>query len=83
MVCLQEVQIWVRVAMATPTDFLFFVAVYRFFCVFSCRNTNGILSDTYMTRDFEERHELQSGINRRLRLLCEISVLRNSRNIYC
>lgn len=65
----------------------FFVAVDRFFCVFSCRNTNGILSDTYMTRDFEESPRTavwdRFTVNRKLRLLCEISVPRNSRNIYC
>ena len=46
-----------------------------------------ILSDTYMTLDFEESPRIavwdRFTVNRRLRLLCEISVPRNSRKIYC
>ena len=45
-----------------------------------------ILSDTYMTLDFEEWPRIavwdRFTVNRRLRSLCEISVPRNGRNIY-
>lgn len=58
-----------------------------FFRVFSCQNMNVILGDTYMTLDFKESPGIavwdRFTVDRRLRLLCEISVPRNSRNIYC
>lgn len=45
-----------------------------------------ILSDTYTTQDFEESPRVavwdRFTVKRRLRSLCEISVPRNSRNIY-